>query len=73
MLRKPIRSRSGRLRSDSDAGTPVRGSSRAILRVASRSRTRVDAAPLATPEEDCRRTFELGIEIGRRLGRSIGR
>ncbi|KAL6724894.1 hypothetical protein Aduo_019740 [Ancylostoma duodenale] len=71
MLRKPVRSRSGRLRSDCDANG--RGTSRAILRVASRSRTRADTAPLATPEEDCRRPFELGIQIGRRLGKSIGR
>ncbi|VDM79862.1 unnamed protein product, partial [Strongylus vulgaris] len=53
MLRKPVRSRSGRLRADGDAIN--RGPSRAILRVASRSRTRANTAPLATPEEDCRR------------------
>ncbi|CAJ0608994.1 unnamed protein product [Cylicocyclus nassatus] len=70
MLRKPLRSRSGRLRSDGDS---VNRGSRAILRVASRSRTRTITAPLATPEDDCNRTFEFGMQIGRRLSRSIGR
>ncbi|WKY15553.1 hypothetical protein Q1695_000772 [Nippostrongylus brasiliensis] len=74
MLRKPHRSRAGRHRSNGiancDSGGP---STRAICRVTSRSRTRVDMAPLATPEEDCRRPFELGLHIGRRLGKSIGR
>ncbi|XGW35219.1 hypothetical protein V3C99_018887 [Haemonchus contortus] len=72
MLRKPHRSRTGRVRSNGEANGGG-GSSRAITRAKSRSRTRADIAPLATPEDDGKRTFDLGIQIGKKLGKSIGR
>uniref|UniRef100_A0A1I7X5U7 Ras-associating domain-containing protein n=1 Tax=Heterorhabditis bacteriophora TaxID=37862 RepID=A0A1I7X5U7_HETBA len=54
MLRKPLRSRHGRLTRECN-------------------KPRTGHAPLAMPEDDGRSRFVLGKQIGRRLGKSLGR